>query len=282
MVDRRHSFLILGHADQAMLQRLVGRVSKLGPVYVHIDAKTDISKWPREDLPCDFLPNRVRVYWGDWSMVEATTRLLEKALADHSNSRFTFLSSSHYPIISNEEIEKRSNDVGNLISSRSAPNMTDGSRPESDYERRFYRTRKPNATWSRLKNGFMNRIVYFRRPLDWKSVAPATGMRAGESYWSIEREFAEYCVSQIQSDRPLIEYFKQIVCSDEKVFATLYGEFAHDIVLEGTTFSKWAGGPNPVAISRDDIERALAVPQFWFARKFSSSDSEILDWLDER
>jgi hypothetical protein len=107
-------------------------------------------------------------------------------------------------------------------------------------------------------------------------------MRAGEQFWSIEREFAEYCVAQIRTSGPLIEYFKKIVSSDEKVFATLYGQFAGDIVPEGTTYSKWAGGPNPVAISRDDIEGASAMKQFWFARKFASTDSAILDWLDGR
>jgi hypothetical protein len=128
----------------------------------------------------------------------------------------------------------------------------------------------------------MNRLVYYRRPLDWRSVAPVSGMRAGEAYWSIDRNFAEFCVSQLRSSRPLIDYFKHIVCSDEKVFATLYGEFANEFVLEGTTYSKWAGGPNPIAISQQDIEIAAATYQFWFARKFKSSDSTILDWLDER
>lgn len=214
-------------------------------------------------------------------MVEATTLLLEHALADPSNGRFTLLTGSHYPIISNQEIEKRASIAGNVVASRNAPNMLDGSRPESDYQRRFYRTKKPNGAWTEVKNGFMNRIFYYRRPLDWKSVTPATGMRAGESYWSIERDFAQFCVTQIRTSRPLIEYFKHIVCSDEKVFATLYGEFAREIVLEATTYSKWARGPHPIAISRDDIQSALAKKEFWFARKFNMSDSGILDWLDQ-
>jgi hypothetical protein len=214
-------------------------------------------------------------------MVEATTLLLESALADAANVRFTLLSGSHYPILSNQEIAKRASETGILIGSRVAPNMPDGSRPESDYLRRFYRTKKPNGPWSRLKNGFMNRLVYYGRPLDWRSVAPDTGMRAGEQFWSLDRKFAENCGAQIRTSPPLIDYFRKIVCSDEKVFATLYGEYARVISLEGTTYSKWAGGANPVAISRDDVEMALTNNLFWFARKFKSSDSMILDWLDQ-
>jgi core-2/I-Branching enzyme len=282
MEGGKHAFLVLAHEDEKMLQRLVRRLSPLGPVYVHIDAKTDVSTWRLEDISGVVLPTRVRVYWGDWSMIEATTLLLEDALADPSNSRFTLISGSHYPIISNEDIAKRAVVAGNLVASRRAPNMPDGSRPESDYRRRFYRTKTPNGVWSRIKNGFMNRVVYFRRPLDWQSVAPTSGMRAGESYWSIDRDFAEYCVAQIRTQRPLIDYFKKIVCTDEKVFATLYGEFAGDFVSEGTTYSKWAGGPNPVAISKADIENPSTMKEFWFARKFTSSDAAFLDWLDGR
>jgi hypothetical protein len=281
MTEGNHAFLVLAHDDEAMLHRLVRRVAPMGPVYVHLDAKTDISRWNVDDLPCIFVPRRIAVYWGDWSMIEATTLLLENALIDRSITRFTLLSGSHYPIISNGELEKRARDGGNLIGSRAAPNMPDGSRPEADYQRRFYRTRTPNGRWSRMKNGVMNRIVYFHRPLDWRAVTPETGMRAGEQFWSIDRDFAEYCVTQIRTGGPLIEYFARIVCSDEKVFATLYGEYSGDIVPEGTTYSKWDGGANPTSITRDDIKGALSVPQFWFARKFNSSDVAMLDWLDQ-
>jgi hypothetical protein len=263
-----------------MLRRLVRRIAPLGPIFVHVDAKTDISSWQLSELPCTFTSPRLPVYWGDWSIVEATVLLLETALADPTNVRFTLISGTNYPIISNVELERRAKAAGNLVASRSAPNMPDGSRPEIDYQRRFFRTKKPNGTWSKIKNGFMNRLIY-RRPLDWNSVTPTTGMRAGETFWSIEREFAEYCVSQVRNAGPLIEYFKLIVCSDEKVFATLYGEYAHESVPEGTTYSKWAGGPHPVPITQKDVETARSTNLFWFARKFRSSDTAILDWLDQ-
>jgi hypothetical protein len=211
---------------------------------------------------------------------------LELALANPSTLRFTLLSGSNYPIISNDDLATKANSLGNVIGSRPAPNMPDGSRPEIQYQRRFYRTLTANGTWSRIKNGVMNRIVYFGRPLDWRSVTPASGMRAGEQCWSIDREFAQFCVERIRTTSPLIEYFKLIVCSDEKVFATLYGEYSGEIGPEGTTFSKWLGkgdqpGKRPAEISRKDIEAARTLGIFWFARKFRSSDTEILDWLDQ-
>lgn len=276
-----HSILILAHEDPDMLQRIVKRISSVGPTFVHVDAKSDMSRWHCQDLPCTFVKPRIPVYWGHWSVVEATVLLLEAALGHSSATRFTLLSGSHYPIISNREIALKAETSGNVIASRNAPNMPDGSRPEVEYERRSYKTTNPNGLWVKTKNGFMNRVVYYGRPLDWRSVTPPTGMRAGSQYWSIERKFAEYCVEQIRSSRPLIEYFKRIGCSDEKVFATLYGEFSDQPALEGTTFVKWAGRANPSSISRSDVEKAIERDQYWFARKFKASDSVILDWLDE-
>jgi hypothetical protein len=281
MTNGKHSILILAHEDEIMLRRIVNRISTLGPVFVHVDAKTNISKWQCADLPCTFVKRRIPVFWGDWSMVEATVLLLENALLDSSITRFTLISGSHYPIISNQEIAHRAQESGNIIAARIAPNMPDGSRPEIEYQRRFYRTNKPNGLWSQTKNAFMNRVIFYRRPLDWRSVTPPTGMRAGSPYWSFERDFAEYCVAQIRSSRPLIEYLKQINCSDEKVFATLYGEHTGQMALEGTTFVKWMGRPNPIPLSRSDVEKAITKDQFWFARKFKAGDSIILDWLDE-
>jgi Core-2/I-Branching enzyme len=278
--EGQHSFLIVAHDDESMLRRLVNRVAPLGPVFVHIDAKTDVSGWRLDRIDGTLLSNRVPVYWGDWSVVEATTLLLEAALADPLNVRFTLLSGLDYPIISNDELEKRARDAGNVIASREAPDASSDSRREVDYQRRFYRTASAGGPWSKLKNGFMNRVVYYRRPLDWMSVAPESGMRTGEMWWSINREFAEYAVAQIRSSRPLIDYFHKILCSDEKVFATLYGEFAREIVLEGTTYTKWDGGSHPLDISRDDIEAVAATEKFWFARKLRSTDAKTLDWLD--
>jgi hypothetical protein len=221
------------------------------------------------------------VFWGDWSIVEATVLLLEEARESSGADRFTLLSGTHYPIISNEAIVQRAARSGNIIAARAAPNMPDGSRPESDYERRFFRSRRANGSWARVKNGVANRVL-FRRSLDWRSLSPSCGMRAGSPYWSLEPDFVEYCISQIRSSRPLIEYFKKIVCSDEKVFATLFREFSNVESNEGTTFVKWNGNAHPERLFRGDLEKATDGDQYWFARKFYSFESEILDWLDER
>src|ERR1017187_5448659 len=280
---KNHAFLILAHEDELMLTRLVSRLASVGQVFVHIDAKTDISKWQFNDANCTLLRQRVPVFWGAWSTVDATMLLIEEALSEPTIDRFTLVSGTHYPIISNEVLAQKAYSSGNIIAARMAPNMADGSRPVSEYERRFLRTRRPNGSWARVKNGLVNRIPW-QGPLDWQSVCPATGMRAGSSYWSLQREVVEYFFTQIRLSGPLIKYFEKIVCSDEKVFATLFGEYSDGASNDGTTFVKWdrKQKPNPEPITRPDIERAIRLDQYWFARKFHSYEPTILDWLDNQ
>ena len=280
MFAENHAFLILAHEDEKMLTRLVNRLASVGQVFVHIDAKTDTSKWQINDVNCTLLKRRIPVFWGAWSIVEATMLLIEEALSEPTIDRFTLVSGTHYPIISNELLAQKANNSGNVIAARMAPNMPDGSRPVSEYERRFLHTRRPNGSWAVVKNGIANRIPW-QGPLDWQSVCPATGMRAGSSYWSLRREAVEYLFTQIRLAGPLIKYFEKVVCSDEKVFATLFCEYSDGTFDDGTTFVKWdRKKPNPEPVTRPDIEGAIKLDRFWFARKFHGRDSTILDWLD--
>jgi len=281
MFAKDHAFLILAHEDELMLTRLVNRLASVGQVFVHIDGKTDISRWQFNDENCTVLRRRVPVFWGTWSIVEATMLLMEEALSESTIDRFTLISGTHYPIVSNEVLAQKARSSGNVIAARMAPNMADGSRPVSEYERRYLRTRRPNGSWAKVKNGLANRIPW-QGPLDWESVCPATGMRAGSAYWSFQRDAAEYLFTQIRLSGPLVTYFHKVVCSDEKVFATLFGEYSNGVHNEGTTYVKWdrKPKPNPEPITQPDIEKAIGLDQYWFARKFHSYEPTILDWLD--
>lgn len=282
MEDSTHAFLLQAHSDEKMFNRLVGRLCEVGPVYAHIDLKTDISTWNIEHANLVSIENRIEVYWGDWSTVESAVRLMEMALQDPKILRLTLVSGSHYPLFSAKELVTISKKAGSVIAARPAPDQPDGARPSSEYGRRYMRSKSPNGWWSKCLNGIVNRVVYAGRPLNWSALVGPTGMRAGSAYWSLERRAAQYCVDRIRADDDLIRYFKKIVCADEKIFHTLFAELDPNNHTEGTTYVKWAGKPNPDALVIKDLESVRHQPNWWFARKFSSDrDHELLDWLDK-
>ena len=281
-LDSSHAFVVVAHADPTMFRRLTQRLLEIGPVFAHVDATTNNLGWVVDNPDVVFLDNRVSVYWGHWSMVEATVRLIERALMSSEISRITLLSGTHYLLWSPSEIAVRAASTGDVIAARQAPNMPDGSRPEIDYRRRFVATKSPTSVLQKLANAFVNRVVYVGRPLEWRTLVGPEGMRAGSQWWSLTRDTAEFLVKQIRADGALVRYFKKVNCPDEKVFATLFAELDPSPNESGTTFVKWAGRANPEGIALRDLEAARADKKYWFARKFSSlNDAELLEWLDE-
>ena len=77
-------YLIVAHSNPDMLGRLINALdSKRAHFFIHIDKKTDISEF----LP--FIPikqnvhlseNRIKVFWGGYSQVQATLNIMEEAI----------------------------------------------------------------------------------------------------------------------------------------------------------------------------------------------------------
>jgi len=99
------AFLILAHQQPRLLGRLARRLGAPGThIFIHVDARA-----PLEDFKAavgdgpdhTFLeaPDRLAPYWGGFTMVEATQRLLRRAFAAPATfERFFLLSGVDYPI----------------------------------------------------------------------------------------------------------------------------------------------------------------------------------------
>ncbi|PMG95097.1 beta-1,6-N-acetylglucosaminyltransferase [Vibrio breoganii] len=95
----RIAFIILAHNEPELLLRTACRLIKIGDVYIHIDAKTDISSFKalRDIERVYFINDRVSVNWAGWSMVSATVNLF-KAARCKPYDKFVLLSGQDYPI----------------------------------------------------------------------------------------------------------------------------------------------------------------------------------------
>ena len=276
--DPGHAFLVLAHTDPAMFNHLTQALADSGKVYVHLDAKSDPKGWGR-DPRVQFLENQIPVFWGEWSVCEATLRLMEAALRDPNIRRLTLVTGSHYPIRSSADLVRRGQQAGNVIASIVAPNREEG-KGEERFRHRFVRSRNPQGILFKGKNALVRRLAPTLRyePL----VNANTGLRAGSQFWSLDRDAAEHVVARARSGDPLVRYFQKIACPDESFFATLVAEIDPEVQQHGTTYAKWASGMHPQPITLEDIQGAIESTDFWFARKFSwGSDSHLLQQLDE-
>src|SRR4030066_113594 len=107
------AYLILSHQHPAQLTNLVTTLNhgNRSLFYIHVDRKSEgfldsPSLTSIKDLEnVTFLNDRVGVYWGGFSIVEATLRLLRKAVDEGGFQYAVLLSGQDYPIKSNSYIE---------------------------------------------------------------------------------------------------------------------------------------------------------------------------------
>src|SRR5690349_20391962 len=99
------AYLIICNSNQKHLNRLLKALaSDQADFFVHIDKKSknvfELPSWPNIYK----LANTVSVYWGGFSIVEATIRLMKEAKKTKNYDYYILLSGSDYPVRSNRYI----------------------------------------------------------------------------------------------------------------------------------------------------------------------------------
>lgn len=108
--EAKMAFLILAHNDPPHLKKLIYALDDPRfDIYVHVDAKADIRQFAFEDYRLRHsrlcvLDNRIKVYWADYSIVQATLGMYRAAFANGPYIRYITLSGNDYPLVSNDSI----------------------------------------------------------------------------------------------------------------------------------------------------------------------------------
>ncbi|MBZ5486445.1 hypothetical protein HW452_02795 [Halomonas aquamarina] len=106
MADLSITYLVLAHESVSRVTRLVDKLlleDTNGQVIVHYDKKSGKAPYERlsdyyaNEPRCHVLLNRVRCGWGQWSLVEATLRMLRYAQASYKTDYYYLLSEYCYP-----------------------------------------------------------------------------------------------------------------------------------------------------------------------------------------
>ena len=93
------NYLILAHKNPLQLGRMIERLDDgASKFFIHLDAKTPIEPFAAclEGAHIRFIDKRERCVWGDFSIVQATIRLMEAA--SNEQGLFILMSGQDYPI----------------------------------------------------------------------------------------------------------------------------------------------------------------------------------------
>ncbi|HXQ60660.1 MAG TPA: beta-1,6-N-acetylglucosaminyltransferase [Acidimicrobiales bacterium] len=309
----RVAYLVMSHKNPAQVESLVTRILELSPageVVVHHDTHESADATP---LWNGSPPARVRlvdpvaVSWGDWSVVEATLRLLRVAVDEIDSDWFVLLSGEDRPVrdLAAWEDELVASGTDGLVPMRPLTvRPAFGRRPSADdlnFVRYAFRWRAVPARYVRGGRYVLEaarRISRYVQPVFKIEYAERRGT------WMVGRwrrrrlpdGWTLYCGSQwmalgrravttlLASDAAVTEWFRQTWIPDQGFFHTVLGNAA------GFSFSTQPltyvvphdthKGAAWMVLRSDDVG-TIALSGAAFARKFDPAvDREVIDLVD--
>jgi hypothetical protein len=244
-----------------------------------------------------FIKDRIRIYWGEFSIVHATINLISEALSRGPMFDYLcLLSGTDYPLQSAKYIrnffsQHRGKEFINLLP---MSHKTIGKPIERLTTYRFQ---------SGLLTALVRRLCGSRVPQrlphvhrDYRKYLGALQPYAGSQWWALSRE-ACACVLHFTCHNPrVVKFFKNTLYPDESFFHTIIGNSPfRSQVVRNLTFTDWSRPtpPYPAIIDEQHIRQFLASPnvtdegiygkgELLFARKFPDDSEALVARLQSR
>lgn len=299
------NYLILAHKNPLQLSRMIERLDDgASKFFIHLDAKTPIEPFTAclEGAHIRFIEPRERCVWGDFSIVQATIRLMEAA--SEEQGVFILMSGQDYPIQSqvyiNDFLERNKEfDFIEIepLEEKWKPKMVKDKLEHyhilHSEERGHSNCYAPFAhcsvfqklrTLTHLLKGRLSRKNFRLLCSLPKRIAPFERQYAGSQFWAFsERTFYAVLHYIREHKAALEEYYKYTSSPDEIYFhSVLMDLVAKDSTIklkEQITYVNYFR-KNNVFIT-EDFDKLTSEKGKLFARKFDTDiDIEILNKLD--
>jgi hypothetical protein len=294
----RIAYLLLVHNTPNHLQRLLSALKyKNDDFYIHVDRKSSCSFDNEVGERIYFTRERIPVYWGEFSQVEAILMLIRQALNSGNNyDYFILLSGSDYPIRSPGYIHNylQKNYGDEFINVTEMPNDKLGKPLTRIIEYRVG-SDKPLGRYFYEKIVGFNRLFgagYFRR--DFSKIFGDIVPYSGSTWWALTGEACKYVVDFTCSHKICFEFFRNTRCPDEMFFQTVIGnsEFGKR-VRHNVTYADWDRFVPPFPAVLNDwhlqqfmgqrpyyAEDSYGVGELLFARKFADDSAELVSKIN--
>ncbi|MGA2151173.1 MAG: beta-1,6-N-acetylglucosaminyltransferase, partial [Geobacteraceae bacterium] len=270
----RIAYLLLVHNTPNHLQRLLSALKyKNDDFYIHVDRKSSCSFENEVGERIYFTRERIPVYWGEFSQVEAILMLIRQALnTGNKYDYFILLSGSDYPIRSPGYIHNylQKNYGDEFINVTEMPNDELG-KPLTRITEYRVGSDKPLRRYIYEKIVGCKRLFgagYFRR--DFSKIFGDIVPYSGSTWWALTGEACKFVVDFTSSHKICFEFFRNTLCPDEMFFQTVLGnsEFGKR-VTHNVTYADWDrfGPPFPAVLNDWHLQ------QFMGQRPYYAVDS---------
>ena len=299
------NYLILAHKNPLQLGRMIERLDDgASKFFIHLDAKTPIEPFAAclEGAHIRFIDKRERCVWGDFSIVQATIRLMEAA--SNEQGVFILMSGQDYPIQSQGYINdflERNKDFDFIeiepLEEKWKPKMV---KDKLEHYHILHSEERGNSncyapfahcsvfqkvrTLMHLLKGRLS-VKNFKLLCSLpKRIAPFERQYAGSQFWAFSERTFYAVLNYIREHKAALEgYYKYTSSPDEIYFhSVLMNLVAKDSTIklkEQITYVNYFR-KNNVFVS-EDFDKLTSEKGKLFARKFDTDiDIEILNKLD--
>lgn len=302
------NYIILAHNNPIQLNRLIKNLSgKDIYIYIHIDSNANINALDIDiDIPNVFLcADRIACSWGDFSLVKATLKCIEKIIADQRKGHTILLSGQDLPIQTTDSIKS-------VLEKNESTEFIDCKPIKEVWPNHFkYRIQSYKYDFSSAKADFVcipsifsmrpkgilrNVHQLVKRALKEKNIAHLKALKylfiykkppkntkfyGGSQWWCLTNSTLEKLDTYLKSNPEFYNFFEQSVIPDEVFFQTaimnLKKQHFEIEIMPTLTYARWKSNTenSPDTFTLNDLNEILiASKNFLFARKFNSNTDE--------
>jgi len=303
------AYLVLSHKNPPQVEALATRILDLSPaghVVVHHDADATEVPWDGHPPARAHLVDRMHVAWGDWSLVEATLRLMHFGVDELDADWFVVLSGEDRPVrdLATWERELFSAGVDGLLPARAlTARPSFGHPPTADdlnYARYALRWRPLTPTHPAWRHvlGPLRRISRYMQPVikieyaerrpAWmigryrrRSLPSGWAFYSGSQWMALDRRAV---TALFATDPSVVQWFRHTWIPDQGFFHTvLYNHPGLTISGDPLTYVVPHVSEKRAAwmVLRTDDVGAIESSGAAFARKFDPEvDSQVIGVID--
>lgn len=232
---KKIAYLIAAHSDPEHLERLIGVLDNAADFFIHIDKKQQIEPFiKRINKPNVYFlteQDRIKVYWGGFSQVQATLNLLRKCLEinDGNQSAYkkvVFMSGADYPIKSNDYIHHFF-EQHNAINFIRGMNITKANTKKYNYcvcNYLFFDFFIYTSSLTRVVRKAMNLAGNLKKKPNYvtNNEGDKRDIFHGSSWWALNIDVIRYILRYTVKHNMINKYFRYSLASDEKFFHTIF------------------------------------------------------------
>jgi hypothetical protein len=277
----RIAYLILVHKSPLQLERVLNALDHPAfDYFIHLDKKADLAPFvylAKRDRVY-FIQNNVKVFWGRYSLVQATLNGIVEVLEAGKYDYVHVMSAQDFPIkpasfIYQYLLERRGTEF--ITCMRETDNhewWKDAALHTWKYH--FHNWRIPGKyRLEALANRLMAaRLLPARKyPIDGHEVV-------GHSQWfTITGASAAYMLKFLKEHPEVVRFFKYVWGADELIFSTVvYNSPFRDKIEDNLVYVDWSEKtPNPKLLTSRDWPALMASDRL-FARKFDIEKEEAI------